>query len=307
MPTAGAEWIWIDSHSAPTVPTAFLAARDFRLEVETLATRVAIQADEEYQLYLDGRWLGGNRYLLGAEVDVYRLEQPLLPGRHRLVVEARSSSASGGILVVLSDGDRPLLESDRSWQTFDSAVPGLVEGWSSLDGGRPARSWGPPPLGRWGRPRLGEPVAPAGSRSQWAEAASFLAVDNGWGGSESGYLIDFGRVVSGRLEVWLDESEVTRLRSAGVSAAPARFAQAPEALGGRHADAWVIPVRGSQRWRDACPRVFRYAWIGTASPPSSARVIEVDPGDPFLAPEGELAKERKQGPFGLPAPAQRQD
>src|SRR5436309_2626611 len=76
---------------------------------------------------------------------------------------ALADRALAGLLVSLEDGaGHPLAGTDESWRIFHQRQLGILRGWLPLAGDERAPSttaacWGIPPVGRWGRPRLGPP------------------------------------------------------------------------------------------------------------------------------------------------------
>lgn len=260
--TGEAEWIWADLPDRLPAPSAFHLVRDFEVssamaeELETTGARGArflVLGDEEYVLHLNGRRLGSNRYRAGAPLDVYAVGDLLLPGMNRLAIELRSSRGAGGFLAALEVGDLNLLVSDDSWRVVRHYLPGLVEGWvplpeleeeageaaagfetgegnepeegrSPLDAPRSERpiSWGPPPVGRWGRPRpgverplleavgdlcpegasrrAGAATAPSGGEAGGDQAGGLRGGGRHRGDGEPGVAVfDFGRPVTGYL------------------------------------------------------------------------------------------------------------
>jgi hypothetical protein len=91
--------------------------------------RLALTADNEFTLYLDGRELGrGDEW---RELFVFDLTQILTPGRHILAIQAFNSSSFAGVLlglhVDLADGRVLEVKSDPSWRI----VPAGVKHWET--------------------------------------------------------------------------------------------------------------------------------------------------------------------------------
>lgn len=284
--TGDAEWIWCPDCPGGE-PRAFWAVRDFYLDRALEAARISIQVDSEYQLYLDRRWIGANQYRLGAEVDSYLLER-VLPGAHRILIEARATTGGGGILFSLEDVSGQLVLSDDSWTIFRQAAPGVLAGTSGLETGESPAVLGRPPLGRWRRPKLAAAKPPMEVVGEhWSQAiATFPVALVNEPEARVGTRIDFGAPVSGVLELWFSPPADATWQL--------RTADANEQLAGQPPTE-AIRVPGRSRWRDSRARTLRYAWIEGAAP-VAARVIEV---------EGLRAKDIEgpgRGPFGLEPP-----
>lgn len=296
--TGAAAWIWPPDVAAEGRPIAFLAVRDFALpaEQDAIPAQLWILVDEEYQLYLDGIWIGSNHYSLGAEIDRYQLATPLAGGVHRLVVEARSTSGAGGILLALDPGGgRPeRIISDDGWSIHLEASPGLIEGRAGTDAGRAPQVWGRPPVGRWHLPSVGPSrgaVEPG--PTQWAVDVAPHRLVDAEGDAILGSLIDFGDTLPGYLELWTPVLASDRVE--------VRMAASVDALDDSPPACFLLPVSGRGRWRAALPRQFRYAWL-RAPAPTAARRIAIDSAGVTLSDGAELARERSRGPFGLEPP-----
>ena len=294
-PTAAAAWIWAadapDGHDA----AAFYAYRDFELEAAPLTARLLISVDVEYQLYLNGTRLGAGHYD-GAELDEYVVGSLLQAGVNRLVVEARSRTGAGGILLAMFvDGmERPTLVSDPTWQIVSSHENGFLEGWSNPRESQPAMSWGHSPTGRWQKPQVPAgrthprpPVLDA-QRGRWAASIEEIEVRQANDTFHPGVLVDFGEVVEGHLELWFEGGAPGRARWAWVSVERPRSFDAPaetERSGAvRSASASasdpnvvvVLRVPGRDYWRDVESRRFRYVLMSDHPLVASARVAPSD-------------------------------
>ena len=302
--TAPAQWIWAPGEAEQVEPRAFWAVRDFFLELPLAGARLLVQVDPEYHLYLDRQWLGSGRYELGAGLDLWLLEEGLEAGAHRIVVEARSASGGGGLLVALFGGEdpgrsAPFVVSDSSWRIFETAQEGILQGWSSLEQGLEPRSWGESPRGRWRMTTLSPQKPPTrlvGERWSSSMTSREVAVA-GKSQSLSGTTIDFGEPISGLLELWIPVAVARPLE--------VRIALAQEELDEVDPTTLSIRLAGARRWRDTVVRRFRYVWLEGATP-IAARVAKAagafgaeqgssDPADPPAI----------RGPFGITAPSAR--
>ena len=284
LPTGDAAWIWAALPLSYTEPVAFWAVRDFALDEVPAAAELSILGDDEYVAYLNGRRVGSNRYVPGAPVDRYRVEELLVPGGNRLAVELRSARGAGGLLARLDLGrGEGAIESDESWRIVRRHHPGLVRGWQPL--GEPAAGgaeepylWGRPPVGRWGRPRevrerplaaaVAEPCAPRPAVARSA-APGFRQVFD-WGEEVFGYL-------TLRLDPALAGEPPVGLLLTG--AEPRRPLEDPELA------APVVPLPLLPVWTDVLPRRFRYASITGLPTLVAAEVLPVDPGAAALLPD----------------------
>lgn len=161
--TGDARWIWAPRDKpSNTAPVAFYVYRDFDLAQRPARARLLIQAEEEYVVWLNGRPVGGGRFRLGSPLGVYPVEDLLLAGGNRLLVELRSSGGGGGLLASLQEAAPQgafddLVVSDGRWRLTRRWEAGLGGGWSSPGSAEAVVVWGLPPIGRWGVPELGPP------------------------------------------------------------------------------------------------------------------------------------------------------
>jgi len=279
VPTARAEWIWAAGMEAGR-PLAFVAAVDFEVETVPARAEVRVLVDPEYELYLNGTWVGAGAWELGGTLDVWEVAERLQPGANRLAVIARAPYGVGGLLAaVIADPEAStelaLAASGRSWRIYAERPAGVLEGWSALDASHaePAEPlvWGAPPIGRWGRPHPGPARAAeeVGAAEVWGREVSPLP---GPDGSRQAWLVDFGEVAVGWIDLWGGPTPETRTRW--------RAAGSLEELADAPAAGWVVPLRGDERWRSPAPRRLRYLWIGSPEPPRAARVVPSATGIP---------------------------
>jgi signal transduction histidine kinase len=92
-----------------------------------LHARLAITADNEFTVYLEGRELG--RGAEWRELFIFDLAWLLTPGKHVLAVEAFNSFSAAGVLlglrVDLADGNAIVVQSDETWKV----VPNSLTRW----------------------------------------------------------------------------------------------------------------------------------------------------------------------------------
>jgi hypothetical protein len=278
LPTATAQWIWKDIDWDDHEPTAFYLLRDFDLAAPPASARLLVTADEEYVLTLNGRQIGAGAFQPGAILDVYEAGPLLLPGANRLMVEVRSARGAGGLLAGLVDGaGRMLVGTDDRWRIFPNYQLGLARGWLPLGHGVPVYCWGYPPMGRWGRPRLG-PLKPLFGEIAGPPVAAVSAVPRPpvlpvATGRPPGspVLYDWGREVTGYLSLELGPAaEVAELEKAVLFTGDSP----PDPLRSDPAGSILI-APGRHSWLDARPRRFRYALILGLDRPGSLAVLPV--------------------------------
>ena len=320
--TGDAEWIWIDGPPVRRSPVAFYAVREIELDVPAPAVELMVVADEEYQAFINRRWIGFGAWRPGATIDRYAVGELLRPGTNRVVIEVRSGRGAGGLLACLIDpaSGRVLAASDRGWRIAAHHADGLFEGWGPIEHLPPAVSWGLPPTGRWGSVEPGplhrsQPggvrlpparVRPLGRGGRWWPPVAAVRVPRPARG-EHGVLLDWGRPVSGHLSLRLHTKEDLRtaLLFAGLEPvdpldglADGEVAGAPTDHEGAVPDAAVIVIPGRRGWTDAVARRFRYAAVLGATP-----VVEAWADPPA---EWEEVREpldgRREGVFGIEPP-----
>jgi hypothetical protein len=278
LPTAGAQWIWKDTDWDDHQPAAFYVLRDFDLAAPPASARLLVTADEEYVLTLNGRRLGAGSFQPGAVLDVYDAGSFLLPGANRLMVEVRSARGAGGLLASLVDGGgRMLVGTDDRWRLFSSYELGLERGWLPLTRGVPVYCWGYPPMGRWGRPRLGPLKPPLGEIAGSPVAAVSVTpqppVLPAPAGRPPGspVLYDWGKEVTGYISLELapmpQTPEMQKALLFTGDSPPDPLQSSPSAS--------ILIAPGRRGWLDARPRRFRYALILGMVPPASLTVLPV--------------------------------
>jgi hypothetical protein len=272
LPTREAQWIWEPRNPRDATPTAFLAAQRLTLESVPQRARLLIAADQEYVLYVNGKRIGvggsgaTSNGLGVARLDAYEVAPLLTAGANRVVVELRSAIGHGGLLARLADGSgRTLLATDGTWRIFKRSAQGVIRGWVSLGEGQPAHCWGLPPIGRWGKPAVGETRVQLFARTgEDVRAARWVAP------SGQRVLYDFGREVTGLLQLEgkaHDELDAALLWTGSDPPRPAAGA----------AGAPVLVMAGQRRWLAVRPRRLRYALVVGLETPAAARVLVVEP------------------------------
>ncbi|MCP3960289.1 MAG: hypothetical protein GY719_20795 [bacterium] len=304
----GACWMWAAGDYGDGRPLAFYAARDLWLDLPDQPARIAIVADETYLLYVNGRRVGAGSYRPGAPVDEYDVSHLLQVGVNRLLVELRSSRGAGGLLAELAIGsgnDPRLVVTDDEWRIFRRHDPGLLGGWSALEGGEAPQVWQRSPTGRW---RLGEtrrrrpiPFEEASAPDRRAPLAFQLLNSDSW------QELDWSRrriPAIGPQQIYDFGEEVEGILSFDLTAATGRpgllyFDFEPPDPRGRRPDEVILPVPGRRYWEDAFPRRFRYVLVVGVEPYSR---MQVDLLPPDLARELALPEGNHDGVFGVEPP-----
>ena len=303
-PGVGARWIWSDHTAKPGLPTTFWLTRDFEWPGRSaLAGRLAIAADEGYELWLNGRRVGARQTVAGRaqiESDLYDVTGFLEAGTNRIVVEVRSIRGAGGLLASLRDADdRPVLVTDDSWRVVRRFDRALLQG-------RPAAAeadgtsehpvvWGHPPTGRWRvraaqsprklpdlRPAADPPILPARHRyaapgSPWNEV---LPRDHRLPTVQGQSLVDFGREVTAFLTFDFTRTPDDRRDGEPILLFLSRDRLPRPGLEDLRPDVVAVPLPDAPSWRDLHPRRTRFVAVigappGTtlhAEPASSAEV-----------------------------------
>jgi len=154
LPSADIFWIWDEEWPrSPARPHAFQMVRHFELaEVPPKAT-LLVQADEEYRIFVNGRWVGAGRYE-ELEWHAYPVTRWLRQGPNVVAAELRSSRGAGGLLACLTTtGNDCLVASDGGWRSFAQYQSGLARGETD-DEGRPVLVWGRAGTGHWPLPSI---------------------------------------------------------------------------------------------------------------------------------------------------------
>ncbi|MGB5892306.1 MAG: hypothetical protein WBH75_20305 [Thermoanaerobaculia bacterium] len=306
LPTRDAEWIWAPGMKGEPSPVRFFLVRQFELPFAVSDARLLARADEEYEVHLNGTWVGSNRYAAGT-VDAYDAGSLLQPGTNTLLVELRSTRGIGGLLFSLeingTQGEVLRIVSDDSWEVVGRGLRGLFGNRQELVLEEAVEVLGKPPVGRWGLPRaaISKPTVAdlrVGDRPLAAERVLVGPDNEPWGGQGRiqrrstrfrwWVTFDWGREVTGYLRFRFPAKGGTRgLVIVGVE--PPDNKRQP-------ADTFLMSLEGRRYWTDSQPRRFRYATFVGLGSVQGAEVILTDPDAslPWLA-----EKRTPEGVFGL--------
>lgn len=253
-PTGDAEWIWPEAAASEAgQPAAYVLLGDFELDqAPEEAARLFVTADREYAVHLNGHQIARGGFRRGEPIDEIQVAHLLRAGANRLTIEVRTPYGDGGALagIELADGSMPVV-TDSTWRFLATWDPLAVKGAAPVEDGREpgtVRSWGRPPVGRWGRVARGELAKP---EPIWRSAVPrrIVRVSTSPGldvlpGERSAFRVDFAREVTGVLELEFR----------------------PEDRGGRHellmcheGECQRLPLvltPGRPAWRDSAARTF---------------------------------------------------
>ena len=306
LPTREAQWIWAPGIEGEPIPVRFFVARQFELPFAVSEARLLASGDEEYEVHLNGTWVGSNRFAAGT-VDSYDAASLLRPGTNTLLVELRSTRGVGGLLLSLEiDGTRGealRIVSDDDWGVVGRGLRGLFAKRPGAVAQEAVEVLAAPPAGRWGLPReaISRPTLDelrVGEQPLAAERILIGPENEVWG--EQGRVkrrstrfrwwvtFDFGREVTGYLRFRYPATAGTR----GLIFVGAR----PPDARRRSADTFLLSLEGRRSWTDSQPRRFRYATFVGLGSIHDAEVVLTDPQAslPWLA-----EKATPVGVFGL--------
>lgn len=273
-PTREARWIWAPGDwwdRAEAV--AFDLACDFDLGQIPEHAVLAVGADEEYVLSLNGRAVGAGRFAAGAPLDAYDVQSMLAPGGNRLFVRLRSARGEGGFLASLFADGRQILASGERCRVFMPAPAGVLEGWQPLGNGIAPVVWGLPPTGRWGASALGPVREPRATQRRLGEAVAGLpraiSIAGSEGASQEMTLFEWPRQVTGLLRLSLARNE----RGAALLFLDDRV---PDPRLHR-SERVIVTADGDRDWIDVKPRSFRFALVAGLQGVRAAAVIPTAP------------------------------
>ncbi len=254
LPTGAAEWIWPETAATEAgQPAAYVLLADFELDAAPdEAARLFVTADQEYAVHLNGHQIARGGFRRGDPIHEFQVAHLLRAGANRLTIEVRTPYGDGGALagIELADGSMPVT-TDRTWRFLDTWDPLAVKGAAPAEDGREAgivRSWGRPPVGRWGRVVRGElarlePIWRASGPARIVRVSTSPGLDV-LPAERSAFRVEFGREVTGVLELEFrpedrgGERRLTLCRDRDCQRRP------------------LVLTPGRPAWRDSAPRTF---------------------------------------------------
>src|SRR5690606_13749771 len=156
---------------------------------------IAITADNGYELWVNGRRVGGDRGIdsdVWSGVERFAIEKLLLVGANVIAVRAENLGGPAGLLaaakIELEDGRRIEIATDASWLVSTDSPRGFTEADHDDSLWRPAAVLGPNGIAPWGRLSVSAGAAPHARRIEaeegfrddhghvpWPRAIAFLA------------------------------------------------------------------------------------------------------------------------------------
>jgi len=260
-----AEWIWIPRTSNEPSPIVFFAARSFAVPADREFVRISLSAHPEYELYVNGRLIGGAREMADSDLHRYELADFTRVGLNRIVVAVRSPKGVGGLIAGIDFGvsRRNLVVTDGSWVIFDR--------WNdSILGGNPEFPaidpdiLGRPPFGRWTLSELHDrtaldskweiqtPLARFGVDSRLPDIRVVSGVAVAGAVPMKAEVFDFGPVY-GRLKLVPKELDDRLIR--------VRFVSTPEELEHEGAAEELVLARGEESVVEPEERHLRYVAV----------------------------------------------
>jgi putative heme-binding domain-containing protein len=121
-----AQWVWSPEHPQDRVPLTDCFFRKRFTVSEPVSGEIAIAADDEYELYVNGRRLGSGES--SAKLDRYDLSQHLTRGRNLIAVKVSNTKGTTAALaarVTVKDRSRGALSfsTDSSWSAHLNPLP----------------------------------------------------------------------------------------------------------------------------------------------------------------------------------------
>lgn len=297
-PGVGAQWIWADGVADAGLPTTFWLSRDVEWPASTgLQGRFAIAADEGYELWINGRWVGSRQTTPGRaeiESDLYDVTSFLEAGVNRLVVEVRSSRGAGGLLASLRDGDgMPLAVTDDTWRVVRRFDRALLQGREAPAASEMPVVWGHPPTGRWRvraaqSPRKLPELRPGGPPlilplrlrypspgSEWTERSASRRMPS----VDRQSIADFGAEVTAFLALDFHRTPDGARDGAPILIFLSRDRLPRPGLEDLRPDVVALPMPGGPVWRDLHPRRFRYVAVIGAPAGASLHAEAASPAE----------------------------
>jgi putative membrane-bound dehydrogenase-like protein len=122
-----AQWIWTPAHQKDAVPAKAVChfRKTFNLK-EPEAAQLAIAADDEYELYVNGRRIGSGEST--KKLDEYDISKSLVRGPNVIAVKVTNQTAGSAALVVRmtvreKEAGWKSFSSDASWKTAERPFP----------------------------------------------------------------------------------------------------------------------------------------------------------------------------------------
>jgi hypothetical protein len=267
--TGRAQWIW-DPHPMTTGDAAaFFATREFDLPAARYYTKLKVVGDPEYNVWFNGREIGGREVGEEATLDVFDVTSLARDKGNRIVIAARSRNGVGGLIAAidLAPETENYVVTDADWKIYRRWSDELIlRDPPAMPHLRP-QLLGAPPMRRWnyldtepGTPAipLRETIAPKDAFSIRTAMPDIEIVDGvavTTAKPTQATVFDFGPTY-GRLRLTIRKPQ-TSSREVNV-----RFANAPEEL--QPVEGTITPfvfAPGETALIDPETRHFRYAMV----------------------------------------------
>jgi hypothetical protein len=149
--TGRAQWIWDPHPMVSGDPVAFFAVREFDLPSQRYYTRLKIVGDPEYNVWFNGKEIGGREVGEEAVLDVFDVTALARDRGNRLVIACRSRMGVGGVIAALdlAPETENYVVTDGNWRIYRKWSDALI--LRDVPGIPPVAPHvlGEPPMGRW--------------------------------------------------------------------------------------------------------------------------------------------------------------
>lgn len=275
--TGPAEWIWWSNRIVRPEPKAFVAARAFTLS-KTGPAELRVSGDREFVVYLNGNRIGGGRGGKGFPLRRYEVGSLLVRGENRIAIELRSPDSVGGAIASLSIAGLSewFLATDSSWSIHDDWEEGVRPGRVGVrSAGKPAASWGRPPMNPWGYPKPSrlERIPRSGTAAH--EAVRLESTDTG---VRRLFRVSGGGEASGILVIRFEGRGARVFRYAVFRAAELSSNRAGSTVDGLRGDSVGICPAGKGYW-DSVGRVTISALLIESREAGDVSTVEVVPSE----------------------------
>ncbi len=140
-----AQWIW--KGGKENEPGECCFRKTFRLETFSEKAFIYITADNEYELYVNGKFVGRDKEW--RNVERYNVGNFLRKGQNVIAVRCYNEDGPAGLLLQLEVNGEPLIFTDATWKVGDRANGWAKENFDDI-GWEQAKTLGYPPTLPWG-------------------------------------------------------------------------------------------------------------------------------------------------------------
>jgi hypothetical protein len=149
--TGRAQWIWDPHPMLSEDPVAFFATREFDLPAQRYYTKLKIVGDPEYNVWFNGKEIGGREVGEEATLDVFDVSSLARDRKNRLVIACRSRNGVGGVIaaVDLAPETENYIVTDGNWRIYRKWSDELIQRDLPAFPSASPQLLGDPPMGRW--------------------------------------------------------------------------------------------------------------------------------------------------------------